>query len=81
MNTQTRLGRFLISRFLITIAVVAVFESLVFLFINRVAFPVVISLIMPHLENLNSLSLGNNRSADHTHTEDTVFLLPDDAGT
>ncbi len=58
MNTQTRLGRFLISRFLITIAVVAVFESLVFLFINRVAFPVVISLIMPHLENLNSLSLG-----------------------
>ena len=43
MNTQTRLGRFLISRFLITIAVVAVFESLVFLFINRVAFPVVIS--------------------------------------
>ena len=58
MNTQTRLGRFLISRFLITIAIVAVFESLVFLFINRVAFPVVISLIMPHLENLNSLSLG-----------------------
>ena len=58
MNTQTRLGRFLISRFLITIAVVAVIEALVFLFINRVAFPVVISLIMPHMENMNELSLG-----------------------
>ena len=58
MNNQIKLRKILISRFVLTIAVVAVIEALVFLFINRVAFPIVISLIMPHFENLNELSLG-----------------------
>ena len=58
MNNQVKLRKILISRFVLTIAVVAVIEALVFLFINRVAFPIVISLIMPHFENLNELSLG-----------------------
>ena len=58
MNNQIKLRKILISRFVLTIAVVAVIEALVFLFINRVAFPIVISLIMPHFKNLNELSLG-----------------------
>ena len=58
MNRQLKLRKILISRFIITIAIVAVIEALVFMFINRVAFPVVLSILMPHFENLSELSLG-----------------------
>lgn len=58
MNRQTRLRKILISRFILTIAIVAVIEALVFFFINHVAFPIVLTILMPHIENINSLSLG-----------------------
>ncbi len=58
MNKQTRLRRIVISRFLATIAIVAVAEYLVFLLINKGAIPLARFLIAPHMEKIEDLSLG-----------------------
>ncbi|MCR4688381.1 MAG: HAMP domain-containing histidine kinase [Saccharofermentans sp.] len=59
MNRQTGLRRILISRFIITISIVAVIEYLVFLFINKVALPIAMDIAAPRIGMLENMDLGS----------------------